>query len=145
MSNVNKPYKVKNRLIRNLEINNETGFLDLSVFSANDQSPIENTEVTIYLYEIRGIYQEAATENVIDRYTTDKEGKIPPIELPVIHRFGEINLSEYHVRVFKAGYYPVVIINIEIFPNTTTTFNVVLNPVITGESRTEYIIIPEKH
>ncbi len=145
MSNLNKPYKVKNKLIRNLEISNETGFLDLSVFSSIDQSPIENAEVTVYLYEVRGIYQEAATENVIVRYMSDTEGKIPLIELPVIHEFGGENLSEYHLLVYKPGYYRIVIINIEIFPNTTTSYNVVLSPITTGEARTEYIIIPEKH
>ena len=145
MSYINKPYKVKNKLVRNLEINNETGFLDLSVFSAIDQSPIESAEVTVYLYEIRGIYQESAVENKIISYTTDSNGKIPTVELPVIHELGEVNLSEYHVRVDKPGYYSTAVINIEIFPNTTTAFNVVLNPVTTGESRTEFIIIPEKH
>jgi hypothetical protein len=35
--------------------------------------------------------------------------------------------------------------NIEIFPNTTTSFNVVLTPVMEGESYVRFIIIPEKH
>jgi hypothetical protein len=35
--------------------------------------------------------------------------------------------------------------NIEIFPDTTTSFNVVLTPVMEGESYVRFIIIPEKH
>ncbi len=145
MFNANKPYKVRNKLAKKLETGNKTGSLDISVFSSGNQNPISDAEVTIYLYEVRGIYHEAATENEIVSYTTDENGKIPPIVLPVIHEFGAKNTAEYHVRVYKAGYYPVIVMNIEVFPNTTTSYNVILTPVTTGESHTEFIIIPEKH
>jgi hypothetical protein len=147
MLNSSKTYWAKNVLVKKLEADSETGFLDLNVFSEIDRKPVSNAKVTIYLFETRGIYQESAIENEIASYTTNENGKIPVIELPVIHVLGkpEENTDEYHMRVEASGYYPVVVMNFEIFPNTTTSFNVVLTPVVTGESYTEYIIIPEKH
>ncbi len=147
MADARNKYWAKNMLVKKLEENVETGFLEVSVYSERNREPVSNANITIYLYEVRGIYQEAATENVIASYTTDEYGKIPVVELPVIHVLGkpEENTDGYHLKVEASGYYTVIIINFEIFSNTTTSFNVVLTPVVTGEDYTEYIIIPEKH
>lgn len=147
MLDSSKTYWAKNTLVKKLEADAATGFLDLNVFSETDRKPVSNAKVTIYLFETRGIYQESAVENEIASYTTNENGKIPVIELPAIHVLGkpEENTDEYHMRIEASGYYPVVVMNFEIFPNTTTSFNVVLTPVVTGENYTEYIIIPEKH
>lgn len=147
MFNAGKPYKVKNMLVKNLETNEETGFFNVSVFSEDGNAPISNAEVAIYLYNVRGIYNEAATINEIVRYTTDENGKIPLIELPVIHELGNPgkNINQYQMRVDANGYYSVIIMNFEIFPNVTNNFNVVMTPVHTGEPHIEVIIIPEKH
>lgn len=156
MIDARKPYKVKNILISKLELNEVeevdennkiTGFLDIGVFSEHNAIPINNAKVSIYLYSVRGIYDEAAEENLIVSYTTDENGKVPLIELPVIHEFDdeEGNRDEYHMKVDAIGYYTLIVMNMEIFPNTTTTFNVNLNPIVTGEPYTEFIIIPEKH
>jgi hypothetical protein len=137
----------KNFKISKLESNEDTGFLEISVFSEDDK-PIQDAQVIIYLYSVRGIYRESATENVIGSYTTDENGKVPPIELPVIHVIGypEENTDEYHIRVDAAGYYSVIVINAEIYPNTTTSYNVILTPIIEGISPyVRFIIIPEKH
>lgn len=147
MIDASRPYRAKNMLVKKLEVENGTGFLSISVVSKEDHEPISDAEVTIYLYETRGLYREAATENILATYKTDEEGKIPTIQLPVIHELNneEENTDEYHIRVEKVGYYPVIVMNIEIFPDLTTDYNVVLNPVVTGETHTEFIIIPEKH
>lgn len=147
MLNSSKAYWAKNKLVKKLEADNEIGFLDLNVFSEIDRKPVNNAKVTIYLFETRGIRQEYAAENEIASYTTDENGKIPVIELPVIHELGnpEENIDEYHMKVEAEGYYSVVVINFEIFPNTTVSFNVVLTPAVTREDYTEYIVIPEKH
>lgn len=147
MTDASKPYRAKNMLVKKLEVKDKTGFLSISVVSKEDYEPINNAEVTIYLYVTRGLYSEAATENILETYKTDQNGKIPTVQLPVIHELGneEENTDQYHVRVEKVGYYPVIVMNIEIFPDLTTEYNVVLNPVVTGENHTEFIIIPEKH
>ena len=100
---------------------------------------------SVSLYELRGIYKESAIENEIVSHYTDEYGNIPIIELPVIHELGEANNDEYHMRVDAPGYYSVIVMNIEIFPDTTTSFNIVLTPVTEGESYVRFIIIPEKH
>lgn len=149
MIDSSKVYWVKNMLVKKLETPTEakTGFLSISVFSEVNREPVSNAKVTIFLYEVRGIYQESAIRNEIISHTTDESGKVPIIKLPVIHELGnpEENTDEYHMRVEASGYYPVVVMNIEIFKGITTAFNVVLTPVVTGETYTEYIIIPEKH
>jgi len=133
-----------NRKVNKLESSGNTGFLEVRVFS-EEGNPIEDARVSVSLYEIRGIYKESAIENEIVSHYTDENGKIPIIELPVIHELGEANTDEYHMRVDAPGFYSVIVMNIEIFPNTTTSFNVVLTPVMEGESYVRFIIIPEKH
>ncbi|HQC69881.1 MAG TPA: carboxypeptidase-like regulatory domain-containing protein [Sedimentibacter sp.] len=133
-----------NRKVNKLESSGNTGFLEVRVFS-EEGNPIEGARVSVSLYELRGIYRESAIENEIVSHYTDENGKIPIIELPVIHELGEANTDEYHMRVDAPGFYSVIVMNIEIFPNTTTSFNVVLTPVMEGESYVRFIIIPEKH
>ena len=149
MIDSSKVYRAKNMLVKKLEkpAEDKNGFLSVSVFSEDDREPVSNAKVTISLYEVRGIYEESATANKITSQITDENGKVPIIELPVIHELGnpEENTDEYHMRVEAPGYYTVVVMNIEIFKGTTTAFNVVLTPVVTGETYIEYIIIPEKH
>lgn len=147
MIDASRPYRVKNMLVKKLKVENETGFLSISVVSKEDHEPISDAKVTISLYETRGIYREAATANIIATYKTDEGGKIPTVQLPVIHELDneEENTDEYRFRVDKVGYYSVIVMNFEIFPDVTSDFNVVLNPVVTGETHIEYIIIPEKH
>ena len=142
MLNNNKSYI--NRKINKLEFSGNTGFLEARVFS-EEGNPIEDARVSISLYELRGIYKESAIENEIVSHYTDEYGNIPIIELPVIHELGEVNTDEYHMRVDAPGYYSVIVMNIEIFPDTTTSFNIVLTPVTEGESYVRFIIIPEKH
>lgn len=149
MIDASKPYKAKNMIATKLETDTATksGFLEVRVFSEEDREPVSDAKVSIYLYEVRGLYNEAAIENVISSHVSDNNGKIPVIELPVIHELGNPseNTDEYHLKVEASGYYTVIVTNIEIFPNTTTSFNVVLTPVATGEDYTQFIIIPEKH
>lgn len=149
MIDSSKVYRAKNMLVKKLEkpAEDKNGFLSVSVFSEDDREPVSDAKVTISLYEVRGIYEESATAHKITSQITDENGKVPIIELPVIHELGNPaeNTDEYHMRVEAPGYYTVVVMNIEIFKGTTTAFNVVLTPVITGETYTEYIIIPEKH
>lgn len=147
MFDARKPYIVKNMIVQKLETKENTGFLQISVFSEDNRKPISNAKVTIYLYEKRGIYEEAATENEIVSYSTDELGKVPIIELPVIHELNnaEENKDEYHMKVEAPGYYTVIVMNMEVFHDITTDFNVVLTPISTGETHTEFIIIPEKH
>lgn len=147
MYNNKKSHLSKNIIINKLNTNAKNGFLEISVLS-EDNEAIEGAQVTIYYYLAKGIYGESAIENEIASYITDENGKIPLIELPVIHEFGnpEENTDEYHMRVDAPGYYSVIVMNIEIYGGTTTSYNVALTPVTEGESPyVRFIIIPERH
>ncbi|MDF2948613.1 MAG: hypothetical protein K0R07_629, partial [Sedimentibacter sp.] len=103
MIDASKPYKAKNMVATKLETDasTKTGFLEVSVFSEEDREPVSDAKVTISLFEVRGLYNESAIENVISSYVSDDNGKIPVIELPVIHELGNPaeNTDEYHLKV----------------------------------------------
>lgn len=151
MFDASKPYRAKNMIINILETNNGTGFLEVSVFSDQTKEPISGAEVSIYKFIVRGVYGEAGDEELIVAYITDENGKVPIIELPVIHEVevnnGKTDFSriQYHMNIKASGYNTVTVINMEIFRDQTLVFNVNLAPDIPGENRSQFIIIPEKH
>ena len=151
MIDASKPYRAKNMIINILETNNGTGFLEVSVFSDQTNEPISGAEVSVYKFIVRGVYGEAGDEELIVAYITDENGKVPIIELPVIHGVeannGKADYSriQYHMSIKAFGYNTVTVINMEIFRDQTLVFNVNLSPNIPGENRSEFIIIPEKH
>lgn len=153
MIDATKPYRAKNNIIKKLETNNEavvTGFLEVIVLEDESGIPIGGAEVSVYRFSIRGINVTAGEEVLIVTHTTDENGKIPIIELPVLHGPDISNESDfehlqYHMTVNAFGYYPITVINIEIFPDITTLFRVNMSPITTRQPRSEFIIIPEKH
>lgn len=151
MIDATKPYRAKNMIINILETNSGTGLLEVSVFSDQTKEPISGAEVSVYKFIVRGIYGEAGDEELIVSYITDENGKIPIIELPVIHGVdvnnGETDYSriQYHMSIKASGYDTVTVINMEIFRDQTLAFNVNLLPEIPGENKSKFIIIPEKH
>ncbi|MGD9678848.1 MAG: hypothetical protein AB7V16_10960 [Vulcanibacillus sp.] len=155
MFDATKPYRVRNNIIKKLETNNNeavaTGFLEVSVFEDESDMPISDAEVSIYRFSIRGINATQGEEVLIVTHTTDESGKVPIIELPVLHEPNNINNEidfehlQYHMNVNAFGYYPVTVINIEIFTDTTTLYRINMSPITTRVPRSEFIIIPEKH
>lgn len=145
-----KLYKVKNN-IKKLELNNETvitGFLEVSVFDNESNFPISGAEVSIYRFSIIGFDVTQGEEVLIESRTTNEEGKIPIVELPVIHGINDatdIEHIQYHMAVNAIGYNSVTVINIEIFPYVTTVYNVRMSSIAMGVPRNEFVIIPEKH
>jgi len=151
MIDASKPYRAKNMIINILETNSGTGLLEVSVFSDQINEPISGAEVSVYKFIVKGIYGEAGYEELIVSYITDENGKIPIIELPVIHGV-DVNNGEtdyfriqYHMSIKASGYDTVTVINMEIFRDQTLAFNVNLSPEIPGENKSKFIIIPEKH
>lgn len=116
------------------------------MYLTEDVEPIEGAQITIFFFEVSGIYMESAIETEVVSYFTDERGSAPLIELPVIGiADSPVKIAdEYHMRVSAPGYYSVIVMNIQIFPDTTTSYNIRLNPVTDGESYIRYIIIPEK-
>ena len=90
--------------------------------------------------------------NLVVKHITDENGKVPLIELPVLER----NLNEsftlnfltntaYFLTVRHFKYHSVNLMNIQIYPNITTIFNVFLTQLTPLQPRRyEFIITPEK-
>lgn len=151
MLDARKPYKANNKIINILEKNIEKGYLDVTIFSDQTKEPISGAEVNIYKFVVKGLYGEAGDEELIVSYITNENGKIPVVDLPVIHGIDVDNEKtdyariQYHMTVKAPGYDNVTVINMEIFPNQTLVFNVNLPPETPGGNRSKFIIIPEKH
>lgn len=148
-----KPYRAKNNIIKKLETNNETvvtGFLEVRVLEDEVGIPIGGAEVSVYRFSIRGINATAGEEVLIATHITDEKGRIPIIELPALHGTNISNDTDfirlqYHMTINAFGYYPITVINVEIFSDITTLYRINMAPITTGEPRREFIIIPERH
>lgn len=127
-----------------LPFEREVGYLSVSVFTASGALPVQDALVTVYIRD------ESGAENEIIHYITDTNGQIPLITLPVIYdRFdpfasGEFYFTTYNLRVQAINYYTVNVIDLRIFPDTTTHFQIEMIPAATGpvEGPDTTIVIP---
>ncbi len=157
MTNANKPYLAKNMIIKKFEIDNnenntgndETGFLGVSVFHNVVNEPIENAEVNIYKMNVRGLYNEEGEAKLIAMYMTDKNGKIPLIELSVVSA-SEVNKSginltnsHYFMIVNAFGFYSAYVFDIQIYPNITTMYRVNLSHITSRVPQFKFIFNPK--
>ncbi len=106
----------------------EVGYLSVSVLTASGALPVPGALVTVYILD------ESGEENEIVHHVTDASGKIPLITLPVIYdRFDPFTSSRYYfttynMRVQAINYYTVNVLDLRIFPNTTTYFQIDMIP-----------------
>ena len=122
----------------------EVGYLSVSVFTASGALPVQGALVTVYILD------EGGTENEIVHHVSDANGQVPLITLPVIYdRFNPFESSEYYfttynLRVQAINYYTVNVIDLRIFPDTTTYFQIEMIPAAIGpmEGPDTTIVIP---
>lgn len=120
----------------------DTGNLSVTVLNRQNNEPIAFAEVSVYYLTIRGIYEEAGEGNLIVRHITDENGKVPIIALPVIDRRTH-PFNQYFMTVRHFRYYQINVMNIQIYPNVTTEYNVLLTPFTASHPEYEFIITPE--
>lgn len=122
-----------------------TGYLSVGVYTASRALPVQDAVVTVYRLD------ENRNENVLAHYVTDRNGRIPDIPLPAVYdtddplESRDFYFSTYNFRVQAFNYYTQNFLDIRIFPDTTTRFNVDLIPVAagtTGEVPEQTIVIP---
>jgi len=119
-----KPYKVRN-LLNLTPIINETGFIKVKVITELGDLPLENSTVTVY----------ASLDELvpIETVTTDENGDAPILEIPVAYNPNiakmdpEYPYTDYNIRVLHENYYPILIYDIQVFPNITVDFIVNMN------------------
>lgn len=118
----------------------EYGYLSVSVFTASGALPVEGAVVTVY------VLNENGEEEAISHQVSDASGQIPKIPLPVQRTEAqELSFNTYNLRIQAINYYTVNILGFEIFPNTTTSFNIELIPVAagpTGISPRQTFVVP---
>jgi len=134
----------ENQLIEN-NSNIQTGFVNVSVNTALGALPVTDAVVTLYITDQEG------NEEALYHLVTDISGKAPKMTLPVVYNpqdpleSPEYFFTTYNLRIQAIGYYTQNIIDVRVFPNTTTTFNVTLIPVRQGGDEDEgqrTLIIP---
>ena len=130
MYKVTTAYIAKNMLVKKMETADETGYVNVSVFTALGALPVSNAKVSIYTWN------EEEGETLIRSVTTNESGSAPAIELPVLLGQGISSPeghTEYHLAVEAEVYHTVIIINVEVYPDIRNQFNVNLTPIPRGE------------
>jgi hypothetical protein len=125
--------------------NIQTGFVDVSVNTALGALPVTDAVVTLYVTDQEG------KEEVIYHSLTNISGKAPKMVLPVVYNPQDPSESRkyffttYNLRIQAIGYYTENIIDLRVFPNTTTNFKVTLIPVSQGgdeDEKERTLVIP---
>ncbi len=112
----------------------ETGYIAVGVFTALGALPVENALVTVY------DILENGEEHLHGKLTTDSSGRIPDIELPVVHNplnpleSTKYYFTTYNLRAQANNYYTVNVLGIRIFPNIKTNYRIDMIPVVAGET-----------
>lgn len=118
-----------------LEQEQDVGYLSVSTFTASGALPVKDVLITIYTFN------ELGEENVIANYVSDANGQVPLITLPVTYNrldpfeSGSYYFSTYNLRAQAINYYTVNIIDLRIFPETTTYFQIDMIPAAAGNTQ----------
>ena len=106
----------------------QTGFITVSVTTATGSYPVPDAEVMISALT-------AAGDTVIYRYITDESGQTPLSELsaPLLDNSLDENsagpdFSLYNVTVSSDGYYPLVSLDVPVFPGIVSRQQMILVP-----------------
>jgi len=116
----------------------EKGYLIVTVYADNYAQPVKNAEVLII------------GENTNIRTTTDADGKTEKIELNAPDKKYSLEpqteikpYSVYNIEVSKEGLQTTIIQNVEIFPETTATQEVLMSSSLEEPAPNEIISLPE--
>ncbi len=158
MKKIIKPYCARNMLFKKVTIDNETenntnkninntvGFLDISIYDDTSNEPIQNAKVVIVEVTLQGLYDEKGKGREIYSYTTDENGKIPIISLPIDERLNiyEDTHVHYHMAITAPNYDNAYVVNLQsqIYPDITTLFKINLNVSDYDKPEFDFIITP---
>ena len=105
----------------------QNGYLTARIYTSNESIPIEGAVVTV-------IKKDSATNDIIGKRTTDKNGQILPVIISAPDEAlslepGRNNVfTTVDVRIDKEGYFTVYIKNVQIFAGQTTVVDTPLIP-----------------
>ncbi|HHZ00466.1 MAG TPA: hypothetical protein PLV23_08885 [Sedimentibacter sp.] len=110
----------------------QTGYVNVTVNTALGALPVPDAVVTLYVTDPEG------NEEALYHLVTDISGKVPRMAVPVVYdpenplESSEYFFTTYNLRVQAIGYYTQNIIDLRVFPDITTNFNINLIPVRQG-------------
>ncbi len=140
-------YIYHNLLRCNQGINEEeTGYLDVSVYSNVTNIPIKGATILISSVSYSGQFYEFGKGRILYEYKADKNGRIPITELPIHNELmGQHNHNFYIISVYADGFYDAHLFHVQIFQDDTTTFRIYLSPTSKesiDQRRFDFIIQP---
>lgn len=144
-----KPHRVNNILYKNSTPYNEnsneinTGQLEISVYDYEQNKPVENALIRIFKVSYTGQFNEIGEGILISQYLTDKNGKMPIVNLPEQNELMPNNKDYYTVSVHADGYDNAYAFNIQIYPNIPTSYNIYLSNISSEGEKFHFIIQPK--
>ncbi|WP_312815056.1 hypothetical protein [Sedimentibacter sp.] len=142
----NIPYWVKNKMVhvksKELENNNqnEIGYLNINVFQYVLKTPIEGAIVKVSTLTVTGLYRENGLGVFINTDISDQDGKVPTFKLPVLKEENEY----YIVSVQAPDYHTAYLIDVPIYPDVTTFYDIYLRHYSSGgDPDYEFIMQPQ--
>ena len=140
--NVNNKYMKANTLNmnNNLNSNEETGYLEITVTDDLTGMPVPNVHIEVFELIILGEFAERALSRLIESYSTDENGRIPIIELTI----SEWPEHRYFALIDAFGYHSLNLVNIPIYEDVRTVYNVNLRRITSPEPIREYIRTPTR-
>ncbi len=137
-------YLFNNLLSYNQRIDEEkTGYLDISVYWNIGRTPIEGATVIIANVSYSGQFYEFGEGRILREYKTDKNGRIPIIELPIHNELmGNHSRNYYIISVYADGFYDAYLFHVQIYEDKTTTFRIYLSRVSGDQRKFDIIIQP---
>jgi hypothetical protein len=109
-----------------LEVSEDEGILNVNIIDFETKEPIANATITIYVTD--GINRDIPLIYLVTSLNPVK------ITLPMASKLGtkilgpEYFFSTYNLRVEAFNYFSSNVYNIRLFPNITSTYEVILNP-----------------
>lgn len=110
-----------------LEVLNNTGFVRLNIYDQIERRPISNATITIYVTD--GVNRDIPIMHLITTLNPVR------IELPMANELGttiigpEYSFSTYNIRIDAFSYISNNVLNVRLFPNTTTNYEIAMIPV----------------
>nr|WP_312578137.1 hypothetical protein [Sedimentibacter sp.] len=107
----------------------ETGYLDISVYNNISNSPIIGATVIISSVSYSGQFYEFGEGRILYEYKTDENGSMPITKLPIHNELvRNHNHNFYIISVYADGFYDAHLFHVQIFQDGTTTFKIYLSP-----------------
>lgn len=88
-------------------------------------------------------FYEFGEGRILREYKTDKNGRIPIIELPIHNELmGNHSRNYYIISVYADGFYDAYLFHVQIYEDKTTTFRIYLSRVSGDQRKFDIIIQP---